>query len=131
MNAAIVDGASFVAVQQWVHELDHFNALPERRHCGVYLGKGQGGIAVMETSDIIESDPGFVALATANGTLVRSVLTGLVVGTILTAINQGDVLMAGETPSLIKIGLNYLVPYCVATYSAVTAKQYALRHPRY
>ncbi|MEE2980972.1 MAG: hypothetical protein VYA71_05440, partial [Pseudomonadota bacterium] len=64
----------------------------------------------METSDNIESDPGFVALAMANGTLVWSVLTGLVVGTILTAINQGDVLMAGETLSLIKTGLNYLVP---------------------
>ncbi|MEE2980971.1 MAG: hypothetical protein VYA71_05435 [Pseudomonadota bacterium] len=28
VNAAIVDGASFVAVQQWVHDLDHFNAYP-------------------------------------------------------------------------------------------------------
>ncbi|MFP6743841.1 MAG: Dyp-type peroxidase domain-containing protein [Alphaproteobacteria bacterium] len=76
VNAAIVDGASFVAVQQWVHDLDHFNALPERRHCVVCLVKGQGFIAVMETSDNIEPDPGFVALATENGTLARSVLTG-------------------------------------------------------
>lgn len=83
----------------------------------------------METSDKIKADPGFFALATANGTLVSSVLTGLVVGTILTAINQGDIIMAGEMPSLIKVGLNYVVPYCVATYSAVMAKQYASRDP--
>ena len=83
----------------------------------------------METSDQIKANSGFVALATANGTLVRSVITGVVVGTVLTAINQGDVIMAGESPSLVKIGLNYLVPYCVATYSAVMAKQYALRDP--
>jgi hypothetical protein len=51
----------------------------------------------------------------------------VVVGTILSAINQGDVLMAGEMPSLLKIALNYVVPYCVATYGAVTAKQHALR----
>ncbi len=50
-----------------------------------------------------------------------------VVGTILSLINQGDTLWAGEAPNLVKVGLNYLVPYCVATYGAVTAKRVALR----
>ncbi len=77
-------------------------------------------------------DPGepsrtILDLATAGGTLRRSLLTALVVGTILTAINQGDAIVAGEAPAWLKIGLNYLVPFCVATYGAVSAKQAAGR----
>ena len=64
-------------------------------------------------------------MATADGALKRSALTALVVGSILTAINQGDVILAGDTPQLVKIGLNYVVPYCVATYGAVSAKRAA------
>ena len=71
--------------------------------------------------------PGIVELALSGGTFRRSLLTGVVVGTILTAINQGDVIVAGETPNFIKIALTYLVPYCVATYGAVTAKLHAWR----
>ena len=70
---------------------------------------------------------GFLVLATADGVFKRSVLTALVVGTILTAINQGDAILAGAMPNLIKAGLNYLVPYCVATYGAVSAKRAAWR----
>ena len=51
----------------------------------------------------------------------------LIVGTILTAINQGDVILAGESPNHLKAVLTYLVPYCVATYGAVTAKGAAWR----
>jgi hypothetical protein len=80
----------------------------------------------METLENGKSSPGFVALATENGTLTRSIVTGIIVGTVLSAINQGDVLMAGEMPSLLKIALNYVVPYCVATYGAVSAKQHAI-----
>ncbi len=71
--------------------------------------------------------PTIVELATAEGTLKQSLITGVVVGTILTLINQGDTMWAGEAPNLIKVVLNYLVPYCVATYGAVAAKQVALR----
>ena len=49
------------------------------------------------------------------------------VGTILTASNQGDVVLAGEMPNLVKVGLNYLVPYCAATNGAVSAKRAAWR----
>ena len=52
---------------------------------------------------------------------------GVIVGTILTAINQGDFILDGQTPDLLKVGLTYLVPYCVATYGAVTAKRAAWR----
>lgn len=43
----------------------------------------------------------------------------LVVGTILNLINQGPALWAGQRPGLLHLLLNFLVPYAVATYSAV------------
>ncbi len=51
----------------------------------------------------------------------RSLIVALIVGTVLNVINQGDLLLAGETPVLWKLALTYLVPHCVATYGAVTA----------
>ena len=74
-----------------------------------------------------ESLPGFLALATGGGVPRRSFYTALVVGSILTGINQGDVILAGLEPNFVKIGLNYLVPFGVATYGAVTAKMAARR----
>ena len=52
----------------------------------------------------------------------RSLWVALAVGTILNIINQGDLMMLGDPVSLLKIGLTYAVPYCVATYGAVTAR---------
>lgn len=72
-----------------------------------------------------ETSPGFLTLAMSEGIPQRSLVVSLVVGTILAAINQGDVILAGEMPNLFKIGLTYLVPYGVATYGAVSAKQAA------
>ena len=42
----------------------------------------------------------------------------LIVGTILNLINQGNALFGSETISWPHVFLNYLVPYCVASYSA-------------
>ena len=42
----------------------------------------------------------------------------LVVGSILNVINQGENLLNGDTISWFHLLLNYLVPYCVASYSA-------------
>ena len=51
----------------------------------------------------------------------RALVTALIVGTILTIINQGNHLLAGEIswPLLLRIGLTYLVPYCVSTSGAI------------
>ncbi|WP_169257857.1 nitrate/nitrite transporter NrtS [Aromatoleum toluvorans] len=49
------------------------------------------------------------------GVAVRVALT---VGTILNLINQGGPLIAGEGISWTHVALNYLVPYCVSSYSA-------------
>lgn len=58
--------------------------------------------------------------AMTGGVPRRSILVALVVGTILNLINQGDALLAGTGVNVIKILLTYLVPYCVATYGAVS-----------
>lgn len=47
-----------------------------------------------------------------------AVRVALVVGSLLNAINQGQRLVAGEGVILWQVVLNYVVPYCVSTYSA-------------
>jgi len=49
----------------------------------------------------------------------------LVVGTILIVINQADVLLGGQLTAVVvaKIGLTYLVPFSVSTYSALAANR--------
>ena len=44
-----------------------------------------------------------------------------VVGTVLNLINQGPSFIAGDGLSWMHVLLNYLVPYCVATYSGASA----------
>lgn len=53
----------------------------------------------------------------------RATRVALVVGTILVAINHGDRIWRGtlDTLAWAKIALTYCVPYCVSTYSAVSA----------
>jgi hypothetical protein len=57
---------------------------------------------------------------TSDGIPRRSVAVALVVGTALNLINQGDALVAGAPLDFVKVGLTYVVPYCVATYGAVS-----------
>jgi len=55
----------------------------------------------------------------SQGNIVRAAIRiALVVGTILNLINQGDRLFSDLPLSWFHVGLNYLVPYCVASYSA-------------
>ena len=53
--------------------------------------------------------------------LRRSSLIALLIGTILIAINQGDLLLRGQwNDSLLwKVPLTYVVPFLVATWSAL------------
>lgn len=53
--------------------------------------------------------------------MAGSLKIALVVGTILCAINQYDVILSGsvELKDTIKIVLNFIVPFSVATYSKV------------
>lgn len=50
--------------------------------------------------------------------VVAAVKVALVVGTILNMINQGGRVLDGMPLSWFHVVLNYLVPYCVSTYSA-------------
>jgi hypothetical protein len=59
-----------------------------------------------------------VSLALSQGIPRRSLVVAVVIGSILNLINQGDALMAGA--NLFKLFLTYIVPYCVATYGAVS-----------
>lgn len=52
----------------------------------------------------------------------RSFFAALVVGTLLNLINQGDALLSGAELDTTKILLTFAVPYCVATYGAVSAR---------
>ena len=55
--------------------------------------------------------------------LRRALAVAAVVGTVLLVINQLDVVLAGRATALVvaKIGLTYLVPFWVSTYSALAA----------
>ena len=52
----------------------------------------------------------------------RSLIVALVVGSLLTLLNQGDTLLAGDWKNDLywKMPLTYCVPFCVATYGAIS-----------
>ena len=56
----------------------------------------------------------------ADGVPRRSLVVALIVGTVLNLINQGDALFGKGHLNLTKIILTFAVPYCVATYGAVS-----------
>jgi len=62
--------------------------------------------------------------------LRRSIGVSLVIGTVLTAINQGDAILAGQSPAIWKIALTYLVPFLVATHGAYGAMALNARSTR-
>ncbi len=62
----------------------------------------------------------YCEIASSPHVLSRALKVSLIVGTLLNLINQGDLLLSLELEKLhlIKISLTYLVPFCVATYTA-------------
>ena len=63
----------------------------------------------------------------SDGIPLRSAAVALVVGTILNLINQGDALLGEGRLNFTKILLTFAVPYCVATYGAVSYRVRASR----
>jgi hypothetical protein len=57
----------------------------------------------------------------------RALRVALVVGTILFLINQADGVLRGDITALVvvKVGLTYLVPFAVSTYSALQINRLA------
>lgn len=64
----------------------------------------------------------FWTYCVSGGVPRRSFNVALIVGTILNLINQGDALLGDGEVSIIKLALTFLVPYCVATYGAVSLR---------
>jgi len=63
----------------------------------------------------------------SDGVPRRSFAVALIVGTILNLVNQGDALFGEAGLNFSKILLTYIVPYCVATYGAVSSRLHADR----
>ncbi|MFG1313165.1 nitrate/nitrite transporter NrtS [Xanthobacter autotrophicus] len=80
-------------------------------------GRHPGGIMIMR----------FLSYALEAGIPRRSFGVAAVVGTVLNLINQGDAMVGGRALDWTKIALTFIVPYCVATYGAVS---YRMRQER-
>jgi hypothetical protein len=65
----------------------------------------------------------WISLAIQRSVAARALKVALLVGCILALINHGDRLLSGTmTPvEWLKIGLTFLVPYCVSTFASVQA----------
>jgi len=74
----------------------------------------------------------WLALATSASVVRRATVVAIVVGTILVVINHGDAIVRGDlgVGRLLRIGLTVVVPYCVSTYSSVSALRAAARRAR-
>lgn len=72
-------------------------------------------------SDTSRETAPFWAVATERSVVTRAARVALVVGLVLALINHGHRLISGEidAATLARIGLTFLVPYCVSTYSSV------------
>lgn len=72
---------------------------------------------------------GWVGLATSRSVVRRAAGVAIVVGTILVVINHGDALARGDVTvgRWLRIVLTVIVPYCVSTYSSVSALRLARR----
>ncbi|MFM9842446.1 MAG: nitrate/nitrite transporter NrtS [Dongiaceae bacterium] len=71
--------------------------------------------------------PEILSLCLSDGIPKRSLGVALIVGTILNLINQGDALFGVAEFNVTKMMLTYAVPYCVATYGAVSYRIGAAR----
>jgi len=84
-------------------------------------------MAAVATHPTIAGRPSLSSLIFDKGIMKRAAIIAAIVGTILNGIAQLDLVMGGQPPVWWKIILTYCVPYCVATYGAVTARLDALK----
>jgi hypothetical protein len=81
---------------------------------------GVSGMSAL--TDSASAMPALLDIVFNRNIMRRSFWVAVVVGTILNLIAQGDFLFDGLPLNFWKIGLTYCVPFCVATYGAVTAR---------
>lgn len=70
-----------------------------------------------------QTETGFLALARQRSVVLRAARIALIVGTILALINHGQRLVFGNVDgaTVVRVGLTFLVPYSVSTFSSVLA----------
>lgn len=70
-----------------------------------------------------DTNMSFLTIATDRTVVKRAARIAIIVGAVLAVINQGDKLVSGQLGIgvLFKIGLTYLAPYSVSTYSSFLA----------
>ncbi|AUM01523.1 hypothetical protein B4966_08590 [Rhodocyclaceae bacterium] len=66
----------------------------------------------------ITQSPSLLRLACERPIVLAALKVALVVGTVLNLVNQGAALFAGEALNIPQLLMNYIVPYCVSSYSA-------------
>ena len=71
----------------------------------------------------------WIAVATSRSVVRRATVVALIVGSVLVAINHGDAILRGDLSMvrLLRIALTIAVPYCVSTYSSVSALRTSVR----
>ncbi len=62
--------------------------------------------------------PSMLRLALQPGIARAALKVSLVVGTLLNVINNGEQLWAGHDVNIWRVAMNFVVPYCVSSYSA-------------
>ncbi|MGE5147778.1 MAG: nitrate/nitrite transporter NrtS [Candidatus Eiseniibacteriota bacterium] len=80
--------------------------------------------------DPAAAQPALLDIVFNRGIVRRSFCIALIVGTVLNLIAQGDFLVDGLPLNFWKIAMTFCVPYCVATYGAVTARLETYRRLR-
>jgi hypothetical protein len=73
------------------------------------------------------AEPGLLRLALQRRTVLTALKVALFVGAILNIVNNGERIAAGEAINWWQFALNFLVPYCVSSYSAARNEAVARR----
>jgi len=65
----------------------------------------------------------WIRLALSKPVRLRAIKVAALVGPVLIGINQGDIILQGglNVICVLKMGLTFMVPYCVSTFSSVEA----------
>ena len=81
------------------------------------------------TGEHPESPTSFFKLALSGQVVATAVKVSILVGTLLAFINHGTAIveLSLSSKNMVQIGLTYLVPYCVSSYSSVRSLQHHMR----
>lgn len=83
-----------------------------------------------QTGAVAWSHPAEAVVLFVRGRTARTAApVAAVVGTVLSAVNQGDVVLAGDAGigTWVRIAINYLVPFCVASIGFLSARRVPVR----